>query len=96
LTRLIFTSVPAHPQIQLLEARHAYARHLHYQLTLLHQDNGSYSAFLAGLAKLNLLILDDRMRAPIFHKLFQDLLEILDDGYGRVSSLVASQAPVAD
>jgi len=66
-----------------------------YQLALSHQD-GSYPALLASLAKLNLLILDDWMRDPISSPSSQDLLEILDDRYGRSSTLVASQVPVAD
>lgn len=66
-----------------------------YQLTLSHQD-GSYPDLLASLAKLDLLILDDWMRDPISSPNSQDLLEILDDRYGRVSTLVASQVPVAD
>lgn len=66
-----------------------------YQLTRSHQD-GSYPDLLASLAKLDLLILDDWMRDPISSPHSQDLLEILDDRYGRVSTLVASQVPVAD
>jgi DNA replication protein DnaC len=66
-----------------------------YQLTRSHQD-GSYPALLASLAKLDLLILDDWMRDPISAPSSQDLLEILDDRYGRSSTLVASQVPVAD
>lgn len=66
-----------------------------YQLGLAHQD-GSYPSLLASLAKLDLLILDDWMRDPISVSSAQDLLEVLDDRYGRASTLVASQVPVAD
>jgi DNA replication protein DnaC len=66
-----------------------------YQLTFSHQD-GSYPAFLASLAKLDLLILDDWMRDPIATPNAQDLLEVLDDRYNRSSTIVASQVPVAD
>jgi DNA replication protein DnaC len=66
-----------------------------YQLAQSHQD-GSYPTFLAGLAKLDLLILDDWLRDPISTANAQDLLEILDDRFGRVSTLVASQVPVSD
>jgi len=66
-----------------------------YQLAHSHQD-GSYPALLASLAKLDLLILDDWMRDPISTQNAQDLLEVFDDRFGRVSSLVASQVPVAD
>lgn len=66
-----------------------------YQLAQSHLD-GSYPSLLASLAKLDLLILDDWMRDPISAANAQDLLEVLDDRYGRVSTLVASQVPVAD
>ena len=46
--------------------------------------------------RLDLLILDDWMRDPITTANAQDLLEVLDDRYGRSSILVASQVPVAD
>ena len=36
------------------------------------------------------------MRDPISTSNAQDLLEVFDDRFGRVSTLVASQVPVAD
>lgn len=66
-----------------------------YQLGQSRQD-GSFPILLASLAKLDLLILDDWMRDPISAIQAQDLLEIFDDRFGRVSTLVASQVPVAD
>ena len=66
-----------------------------YQLAQSHLD-GSYPSLLASLAKLDLLILDDWMRDPVSAPSAQDLLEVLDDRFGRVSTIVASQVPVAD
>lgn len=66
-----------------------------YQLAQSHLD-GTYPALLTSLAKLDLLILDDWMRDPITVSNAQDLLEVFDDRFGRVSTLVASQVPVAD
>ena len=66
-----------------------------YQLAQSHQDS-SYPTLLASLAKLDLLILDDWMRDPISTVNAQDLLEVMDDRFGRVSTLVASQVPVGD
>jgi DNA replication protein DnaC len=66
-----------------------------YQLAQSHLD-GSYPALLASFAKLDLLVLDDWMRDPVSAANAQDLLEILDDRYGKVSTLVASQVPIAD
>jgi DNA replication protein DnaC len=66
-----------------------------YHLVHAHQD-GTYPSLLASLAKLDLLILDDWMRDPISTQNAQDLLEVFDDRFGRLSTLVASQVPVAD
>ena len=64
-----------------------------FQLTQSHLD-GSFPDLLASLAKFDLLILDDWMRDPISAPETRDLLEILDDRFGRRSTLVASQVPV--
>ena len=66
-----------------------------FQIAQTHLD-GSYPVLLAKLAKVNLLILDDWLRDPISASETRDLLEVLDDRYGRVSTLVASQLPVSD
>ena len=66
-----------------------------FQLAQSHND-GSYPTLLASLAKLDLLILDDWMRDPLTAAEARDLLEVFDDRFGRVSTLVASQVPVAD
>jgi len=66
-----------------------------FQLAQSHND-GSYPSLLASLAKLDLLILDDWMRDPLTATEARDLLEVFDDRFGRVSTLVASQVPVAD
>ncbi len=64
-------------------------------LELAHAD-GSYPQLLRALAHLPLLILDDWLRDPLTRSQAQDLLEILDDRYGRTATLVATQVPVAD
>ena len=55
--------------------------------------DGSFPALLASLAKLDVLILDDWMRDPISAPNAQDLLELLDDHFGCVSTIVASPTP---
>lgn len=60
------------------------------------QADGSYAKLLASLARLPLLILDDWLRDPLTPTQARDLLEILDDRYGRVATLVVTQIPVAD
>jgi DNA replication protein DnaC len=65
------------------------------QLAQAHLD-GSYSNLLTRLAHTDLLIFDDWMRDPITLPQAQELLEILDDRFGRSSTLVATQVPVAE
>ena len=45
---------------------------------------------------MDLLILDDWRRDPIPASETRDLLEILDDRFGHVPTLVASQVPVGE
>ena len=49
-----------------------------------------------GFARVQLLVLDDWLRDPLTRTQSQDLLEILDDRYGRSSTMVATQVPVAE
>ena len=60
------------------------------------QADGSYAKLLASLARLPLLILDDWLRDPLTPTQARDLVEILDDRYGRAATLIATQIPVAD
>jgi len=85
---------------------HAACRHdftVRYQRTsrLLHETalahaDGSYAQLLDALARVQLLVLDDWLRDPLTRTQSQDLLEILDDRYGRSSTMVATQVPVAE
>jgi DNA replication protein DnaC len=65
------------------------------QTALAHAD-GSYPKLLDAFARIQVLVLDDWLRDPLTRPQSQDLLEILDDRYGRSSTLVATQVPVAD
>lgn len=62
-------------------------------LKLAHAD-GSYPKLLSSLAKFQLLIFDDWMRDVLSLVQSQDLLDILDDRYGRSSTMVVTQVPV--
>jgi DNA replication protein DnaC len=64
-------------------------------LELAHAD-GSYPQLLTKLAHTPLLIFDDWLRDPLSRSQAQDLLEIVDDRYGRASIALATQVPVAD
>ena len=56
--------------------------------------DGSYAKLLDGLARTQLLILDDWLRDPLSAPQTRDILEILDDRYRRSSTLIATQIPV--
>jgi DNA replication protein DnaC len=55
--------------------------------------DGSYGKVLAALAKTDLLLLDDWGLAPLADRERRDLLEVLEDRYGRRATLVTSQLP---
>lgn len=60
------------------------------------QADGSYPQLLRSLARTHLLIFDDWLRDALSRSQAKDLLEILDDRYGRAATLVATQVPVQD
>ncbi len=64
-------------------------------LELAHAD-GSYPQLLRSLARIPLLIFDDWLRDPLSRPQATDLLEVLDDRYGRSATMVVTQVPVAD
>lgn len=66
-----------------------------HEIMLSHAD-GSFPKLLNTLARLPLLILDDWLRDSLSAGQARDLLDIIDDRYGRASTLVASQVPVED
>jgi DNA replication protein DnaC len=63
------------------------------ELTLAKAD-GSYPKFLDRLLRTQLLALDDYGMAPLNDVQRRDLLEVLDDRYGRRATLVTSQLPL--
>jgi DNA replication protein DnaC len=63
------------------------------ELALAHGD-GSAGRRLKSLAAVQLLILDDWGLEPLGPQARHDLLEILEDRYGRASTIVTSQLPV--
>ena len=56
--------------------------------------DGSYGKLLASLAKTELVIIDDWGLAPLGDRERRDLLEVIEDRYGRKATLIASQLPV--
>lgn len=63
------------------------------ELTLAKAD-GSYPKLLDRLLRTQLLALDDYGMAPLNDVQRRDLLEVLDDRYGRRATLVTSQLPL--
>ena len=66
-----------------------------HEIMLSHAD-GSFPKLLRSLARLKLLVFDDWLRDPLSASQARDLLEILDDRYGRSSAMVVTQIPVED
>ena len=62
------------------------------QLAIARAD-GSYGTTLGRLAKLDVLVLDDLLIAPMKDTERRDLLEVLEDRYDQRSTVVTSQVP---
>lgn len=58
------------------------------------RGEGTYARRLGVIARCDLLVLDDWGLAPFTDEQRRDMLEILDDRYGRHSTLVAGQVPI--
>jgi DNA replication protein DnaC len=58
------------------------------------RGDGSYSRALSRLAKIDLLVLDDWLLAPLKESERRDLLEVIEDRHERRSTLITSQLPV--
>jgi DNA replication protein DnaC len=58
------------------------------------KGDGRYPQLLSGLAKVELLVLDDFGLGPLTQEQRHDLLEILEDRHGTRATLVTSQLPL--
>ncbi len=77
-----------------ISVRYLRASRILQELAHAHAD-GSDPKLLDALSRVSLLVIDDWLRDPVSPQQARDLLEVLDDQYGRHSVLVASQIPVA-
>lgn len=59
------------------------------------RTDGSYARLLAKLAKVEILVLDDWGLGTLKDAQRHDLLEVLEDRYGRASTVVTSQLPAS-
>lgn len=57
--------------------------------------DGRYGKLMLAYAKTDLLVLDDLGLAPMADPQRRDLLELLEDRYGKRSTIVTSQLPVS-
>ena len=55
--------------------------------------SATYAATLAKLAKVDVLVLDDFLLAPMTDTERRDLLEVLEDRYDRSSTVITTQVP---
>ena len=58
------------------------------------KGDGRYRKLLASIERTDVIVLDDWGLAPLNSQQRRDLLEILDDRYGKRSTLITSQLPV--
>lgn len=68
------------------------ATRLSHQLAVARAD-GSYPKLLDQIAKTHVLVLDDFLIAPLKDSERRDLLEVLEDRYGRSSTVITTQLP---
>jgi len=81
--------------------RQGYSVRYFHTARLLHtleqtRPEASYANLLRSLARTDLLILDDWMRDPLTQANAQDILEVMDDRFGKTSTIVIAQMPVAE
>jgi DNA replication protein DnaC len=76
-----------------LTVRYVRLPRLLHDLALARAD-GSYGKLLTSLAKTALLVIDDWGLAPLGDRERRDLLEVIEDRYGRKATLITSQLPV--
>jgi len=62
-------------------------------LRILH-GNGGFATWLAALARIDVLILDDWAVAPLDPATRADMLEIIDDRAGTRATILTTQLPV--
>lgn len=63
-----------------------------HELAIARAD-GSYTATLQRFSKLDVLVLDDFLLAPLKDSERRDLLEILEDRYDKSSTVITAQVP---
>jgi DNA replication protein DnaC len=57
------------------------------------RTSAAYGSLLTRIAKVDVLVLDDFLLAPMTDLERRDLLEVLEDRYGKSSTIITSQLP---
>jgi DNA replication protein DnaC len=55
--------------------------------------SGAYASTLAKISRVDVVVLDDFLLTPMQEAERRDLLELLEDRYGRASTIITSQMP---
>jgi DNA replication protein DnaC len=55
--------------------------------------SGAYASTLAKISRIDVVVLDDFLLTPMKDAERRDLLEVLEDRYGRASTIITSQMP---
>lgn len=74
------------------KALYARVPRLLHDLVIARAD-GTYRVLLARIAKIDVLVLDDFLIAPLMDTERRDLLEVIEDRYDRSSTVIATQMP---
>lgn len=64
------------------------------RLILLAHAEGTYPKFIAKLLRVDLLIIDEWLRNPLPAEHAREILDLLDERYGKSSAIFCSQLPV--
>lgn len=61
---------------------------------LLAQAEGTYFKLIAKLAKIDVLIIDEWLRNPLSPEHAKEVLDVIDERYGKLATVFCSQLPV--
>jgi DNA replication protein DnaC len=75
------------------KALHIKVNELIRQIMLAHAE-GAYLKFIAKLSKIHLLVIDEWLRNPLSTDHAREILDIIDERYGKLSTVFCSQLPV--
>jgi DNA replication protein DnaC len=66
------------------------------RLVMLAHAEGTYPKLMARLSKIPVLVIDEWLRNPLSAEHAREVLDILDERYGRLSTVFCSQLPITN